>query len=317
MARALSIPLLASLSVALMLACEPGAPAVDRGAGVVDDGGVRHVASPSRQRIVSLVPAVTETLVALGAGDLIVARTRYDDQPSLEDLPSVGGGLDPSLEFLVDLEPDLIVTWKDPGGAGALSHRIQALGLSAYQVNVQQLEDFRRHARNLGLLTDREANAVALVERLDRQLAEVAERTSGAGRPTVLYLAQRDPPMGAGPGTFVDSLLVTAGAENVLRDRGDQWPLVSMEHILWRDPDYIVVPVVGLGADTGAEGAAPPVALDADPGWSQVPAVVEGRVVLVDAGLFGRPGPRMGDAARALAARLHPGAFHPPEPEER
>ncbi|MDH3224443.1 MAG: helical backbone metal receptor [Gemmatimonadota bacterium] len=278
--------------------------------GVKDDAGRRHPTAPARTRIVSLVPGMTETVIALGATERLVGRTRYDDQPELAEIPSVGGGLDPSLEHLAQLSPDLVIAWRDAGGLGTLSGRLEAVGLPVFQVEIESTADFRRHAANLGHLLDLSASASALIGELDRSLAAVRDAVEGTVAPTVLFLAQRDPPMAAGAGTFIDSLLVAAGGVNVLDVSGPagDWPLISLEHILWRDPDFLVVPVEGIGEARDAREGAPPEVeeLLRAPGWREIDAVAHRRVIAVDAGLFARPGPRMALAAASLAARLHP-----------
>ncbi len=298
--------------------CEPGEVAREaRGGagsgqkvGVVDDAGREHPTATARTRVASLVPGMTETVIALGATERLVGRTRYDDQPELVEVPSVGGGLDPSLEHLAQLSPDLVIAWKDAGGLGTLSGRLDAVGLPVFQVEIESTADFRRHAENLGRLLHLSSSASALIAELDQGLAAVRDAVEGERAPTVLFLAQRDPPMAAGAGTFIDSLLVAAGGINVLDDSGPagDWPLISLEHILWRDPDFLVMPVVGLGEARDARQDAPPEveALLRAPGWREIDAVAHRRVVAVDAGLFARPGPRMALAAASLAARLHP-----------
>jgi len=291
---------------------EPG----EAEAGVVDDAGVVHPVAVARARVLSLVPGMTETVVALGGGDLLVGRTRYDEQAELAVLPSVGGGLDPNLERLAELAPDLVIAWKDAGGMGTLSGRLQGIGVPVYQVAIQSTRDFRRHASNLGRLLHLIASADSLLEAVDDGLLAVRAAVAGRPAPSILFLAQRDPPMAAGPGTFIDSLLVAAGGTNVLS--GDpgvlvDWPMVSLEDILWRDPDFIVVPVVGIGEAADARRFVPPEvdALLEAPGWREVAAISERRVIAVDAGLFSRPGPRMAVAAASLASRLHPDAEIP------
>ena len=278
---------------------------------VADDRGGVHNVLPSRARVVSLVPGITETLLAIGAAEVLLARTRFDEQDQLAHLPSVGGGLDPSLEYLASLDPELVIMWRDPGGSGSLSAGLEDLGIAAYQVDVQEFADFRRHARNVGRLTGRAPEAEALVGELDQALNDVRRAVAGLPAPGVLYLVQSSPPMGVGPGTFLDSLIVVAGGRNILREASGRWPLLSLEDILWRDPGYVVVPVVDYGAPDGAIDAMPePLRrLATEPGWAEVGAVRGGRLVAVDAALFGRPGPRMAEAARFLAERLHPEAF--------
>ena len=290
----------------LLAACARGDGAAEGPDAVADDLGRLHSASSPRARIVSLLPAVTETLLALGAGDRLVARTRYDEQPELSRLPSVGGGIDPSLEFLAELAPDLVVLWPAAGSGVSLGNRLDALGLAWYGARVQTMEDFRRLAGNLGRLTGTPDRADSLVAAVAGDLA--AARASWAGRAPVeaAYVVQRDPPMTAGPGTFLDSLLTAGGVSNVFADMDGPWPMVSLEEVVWRDPEYLILPVAGLDSADGPRlGARAVERLAASPGWRAVPAVAAGRVATVDASLFGRPGPRMGEAARFLAARFH------------
>ena len=104
---------------AALVGCESGRPGAVATGAVVDDRGRLHDVTEPRTRIVSLIPAVTETLVAIGAADRLVARTRYDYAPEVAALPSVGGGIDPSLEYLAALAPELVVLWASGGSGGA------------------------------------------------------------------------------------------------------------------------------------------------------------------------------------------------------
>ena len=294
--------------------CTPAPPDAVSGEFVVDDRGRRHDVSIARTRIVSLIPAATETLAAIGATDRLVARTRYDDHPDLASLPSVGGGIDPSLEFLAELAPDLVILWPAAGGGVTLGDRLAEVGLYGYAAEIQTVADFNRLARNLGRLVGLGDRADALVEGVRAQLADVRQAWSGRDPVEVMYVVQHEPPMTVGPGTFLDSVLAAAGGVGAFHDIRGNWPLVSMEEVVLRDPEFLVVPVVGYGT--------PPVPLESPdpsaarlaqlPGWSAVPAVQAGRVISVDASLFGRPGPRMGDAARYLASRLHGTTFRIP-----
>lgn len=263
--------------------------------------------SVPRARIVSLVPAVTETLVAIGAADRLVARTRYDEDPVLADLPSVGGGIDPSLEFLAQLEPDLVVLWASGASGVLLEDRLDEIGLDWYAAAIRTVDDFRRHARNLGHLVGLPTAADSVIARVERDFGAAARSWSGREAVEVVYVVQQEPPMTAGPGTFLDSLLGAAGAVNAFSDIVGSWPLVSMEEVVRRDPDYVIVPVQGYGTpEVRPDYRDPSIErLRGRPGWAAVPAVAAGRVISVDGSLFGRPGPRMGEAALYLATRLH------------
>ncbi|NNF28017.1 MAG: ABC transporter substrate-binding protein [Gemmatimonadetes bacterium] len=293
-------------------ACEPGDGRADGDGGtvssVVDAAGHRHDVREPRVRVVSLVPAVTETIESMGLRTRVAARTRYDEQPSLAHLPSVGGGLDPNLELLAALSPDLVVAWRDAGGMGSLSGRLRELGIPVYQVEVESIEAYRYSTRNLARLLHALPVADSLLAAVDAELTAVSRTVEGRPSPSALFLVQRDPPMAAGPGTFIDSLLAVAGAANVFEGVTEEWPMISLEDVLWRDPEFLVLPVVGLG-DARDARREPPVeeveTLLASAGWREVRAVAERRVIAVDAGLFARPGPAMGRAAASLADHLH------------
>ncbi len=276
----------------------------------MDDRGRVQDPSVPRARIVSLIPAVTETLVAIGAADRLAARTRYDEDPALADLPSVGGGIDPSLEFLARLDPDLVVLWASGTNGALLEDRLDEIGLDWYAAAIQTVDDFRRHTRNLGRLVGLPAAADSLIARVESDFGAATRWWSGRDPVEVAYVVQREPSMTVGPGTFLDAVLGAAGAVNAFGDIVGSWPLVSMEEFVRRDPDYVVVPVQGYGAPEVRPGHRDPSIedLQARAGWAAVPAVAAGRVVSVDGSLFARPGPRMGEAALYLAKRLHPPA---------
>ena len=296
------VTLLAGLS-----GCNPDPPASGNSGAVVDERGRAHDPSAPLTRIVSLIPAVTETLLAIGGADLLVARTRYDEDPMLADLPSVGGGIDPSLEFLARLNPDLVVLWASGASGVLLEDRLDEIGLNWYAAAIETVDDFRRHARNLGRLVGRSAAADSVIALVEGDFAAAEQLWYGGDLVEVVHVVQLEPPMTVGPGTFLDALLGAAGAVNAFGDIVGSWPLVSMEEVVRRDPDYVIMPVQGYGTPEARSDYSDPSIerLRAQPGWSAVPAVVAGRVISVDGSLFGRPGPRMGDAALYLATRLH------------
>ena len=292
---------------ALLAGCEAGRRSEVASGAVVDDRGRPHDVTVPRTRIVSLIPAVTETLVAIGGAARLVARTRYDDHPEVAALPSVGGGMDPSLEFLAALAPELVVLWASGGSGARLEDRLDGVGVDWYGAALETMDDFRRHAGNLGRLVGLAERADSMIDRVEDQLEAAAGLWAGRDPARVVYVVQADPPMTVGPGTFLDSVLAAAGAVNAFGDLRGNWPLVGMEEVVRRGPEYVVVPVPGYGKPVAPPGYRDPAAerLAGRPGWSAVPAVTAGRVISVDASLFGRPGPRMGEAALYLAARLH------------
>ena len=268
---------------------------------VVDDVGDTLRTEAPRTRVVSMIPSVTELLIALGRTDRLVGRTRYDTDQLLSALPSVGGGLDPDMESLVALRPDLVVLWPDHDmrGVGA---RLQELGVPTYGARIEGLADFRRHAAAIGDLINLRSAADSLVHALDEDLARVRAAVSGRDRPTVAYVISLNPPMVAGPGTFVDSLIAVAGGRNAFPDLTAPWPQISLEEVVRRDPDYVAFSVADQDALALVRTAV---------GWERVAAVREERLAAFDPDRFNRPGPGIADAAAELARWLHPDAFEP------
>jgi ABC-type Fe3+-hydroxamate transport system substrate-binding protein len=275
----------------------PGAAPADAPLTVVDDAGRRVTLAAPARRVISLIPSVNELVVAMGAADRLVARTDYDKDPRLAGLPSVGGGLTPSLEWIAQRRPDLVIGWPDTRSR-SLVERLGRLGIPVYTASSQTIEDAFSVAENLGVLLGRRAAADSLVRAIRTGLDSVRASVSGEAKPDVLYLIGLDPPMGAGPGTFVDELLDVAGGRNVLQDTGVLWPQLSLEDIVRRDPDIVIV----------AQAPQQPGLLRhlrSAAGWSSLRAVRDGRVYQVDAYRYNRPGPHMVEIARDLAGLLH------------
>ncbi len=271
-------------------------------AAVDDDRGTEFRLSAPPSRVVSVVPSLTELVVALGAGDLLVARTRFDREAAVAHLPSVGGTQDPSLEAIVGLRPDLVIGWADEDRA-RIGARMTALGVPVYQARIRTLAELVSHTERLGHLLHREGEARALLHALDTRLGAVRARGDAAAearsghRPTVLYLVWHDPPQTAGPGTFLTELMEIAGGRNVMDDAPVPWPVVSMEEVLRRAPDALVV------APRHDGQVFRPPWLDTAP-WQELEAVRADRILLVDPDLFNRPGPRVMEAAEVLEAFL-------------
>jgi iron complex transport system substrate-binding protein len=274
------------------------APAADSAVSLVDDAGRTVTLPRPARRIVALVPSVTETVVALGAADRLVARTDFDHGPAVDRLPSIGGGLDPSVETLVSLRPDLVLGW-ETNGRPELRDRLTALGIPVFSIKTEDTTDVFRAVRNLGRLTGRADAADSLARSLRSELAAVRASVAGAARPTVFYMAWNDPPLTAGPKTFISQVIEVAGGRNVFADATALWPTVSIEEIVRRQPEFVVVPA-------GEQGASKVDELKRAAGWRELRALREGRGVRVPAEVVNQPGPRLGEAARAMRDAIHP-----------
>jgi iron complex transport system substrate-binding protein len=262
---------------------------------VVDDAGdTLALPSPAR-RIVSLVPSVTGTIVALGAADRLIARTRYDLDPALAALPSLGGGLDPSIEGIVALRPDLVIAWNARDDR-VLVPRLRAAGIPVYVAEIQDTTAVFATLERVGALLGAADRADSVAAALRDTFAAVAGDVPAGSRPTALYLIAEDPPRTAGPRTFIGQAIEIAGAVPAFPELAEDWPTVALEAVMARSPDVIVLPV---GADLPARDA-----LASRPGWRDLAAVRAGRIVEIEADLLARPGPDLGRAARVLREGL-------------
>lgn len=242
-------------------------------------------------RIVSLVPSATDLFLALGEGHRLAARTRYDRDSSLARLPSVGGTIDPSLEAILAVRPDLVLVWDDSAAPG-LRRRLEHAGLSTEIIHATTLADLRGTIRCLGAVLSVHSKADSLLRRIDAGLDSVRALNRNRASVRVFYLVWSRPLITTAGGTFIDSLIAVAGGQNVFADLAAPWPVVALESVMAREPDLIIWP---------RHRSDRPEVLADDPLWRGVRAARLGRVSIVDADLMARPGPRVVEAARELS----------------
>jgi ABC-type Fe3+-hydroxamate transport system substrate-binding protein len=252
------------------------------------------------RRIVSLIPAATEILLAIGAGDRLVGRTHWDIYPAAaRTIPDVGDGVRPALELVVARQPDLVILYAGAGNAG-VAERLSDLGVPTLTLHHDTLEDLDRNILALGEVTGCRPAAVRLQNQIREGLTRVRESVGSRQRPRVYYDVWADPPITVGRGSYLDALIQTAGGQNIFHDLADPSPQVSLEAIVARAPDVILYPV----SRQEAERAAPAERA----GWMAVPAVASGEVHNIDGDLAHRLGPRIVEAALEIARVLHPDA---------
>lgn len=285
-----------ALLCALVCACterETPPPAQD-GIVVHDFAGREVRLDAPAQRIVSLMPTVTDLLIALGEHDRLIARTDYDTDTLIAHLPSLGGGLTPSVEWLASQQPDLVISWPDQG-ARSLVRQLARVDVPVYNARSESVDDTYRILADVGVLLDVQARADSLSNSIRTQLDSVRSHTSKLPV-DVVYVVGIDPPMVAARGTFIDELITFAGGRNIFGDL-KLWPQVNLEELVQRDPAVIVI------SDTDTTN--PVQLLRRMPGWRDVAAVRNRRVYRVSPWFFNRSGPTMPDAARELARFFH------------
>src|SRR5580658_115089 len=250
-------------------------------------------------RIVSLSPSTTETLAAIGARDELVGRARYCDYPpDVASLPAVGGFVDPNFEAIVALRPDLVPGARGPAGR-QIAARLERLGIATYFPETESLEGIDKMILGLGDRTNHDVTARHLVADIHAHETGIRERVETLSPRRTLLVFGLAPVVVAGPGSFPDEMLRLAGASNVVTE-GGTYPTLGMERLLALAPEVILD--ASMQGTLGAER----IAKDA-PGWRELVAVKEGRVVAVRDESVLRPGPRVADGIAALARAVHPG----------
>ncbi len=261
------------------------------------------VSVPSR-RIVSLAPNLTEILFSLGLEGEVAGVTLFCDwPPEAVGKPKVGGFVNPSLEAIVALEPDLVLATAD-GNRESDVLRLESLGVPVYVTDSRSLSDIMETIHVVGLLTGREREAGKLVREMTRRRDRVREAVADRPAVSVFIALNMSPLMTAGKGTFIDELVRLAGGRNIVDSPVVKYPVFSAEQLLARDPQVIVE---AAGGGQGSAGAAAGWAQL--PGWGGLRAVREGRVYEIGEGDFFRPGPRIMGTLERLAMILHPESF--------
>jgi iron complex transport system substrate-binding protein len=257
-------------------------------------------------RIVSIIPATTEMLFAMGAGDRVVAIGSFDHYPpEAERLPRVGALIDPNVERILTLRPDLVVVYSTQAD---LISQLGRAHIPFYSYTHRGLSDIATTIRALGARVGVDANANALADRLERRLVDIRTRVGKSPRPRTLLVFGREPGSlrnidASGGDGFLHDMLEAAGGTDVLADVHRQSVMMSTEMVLTRRPDVIVELRYARG---DAVSDADMRAWDALP---SVPAVRNHKVFLLRGEEFVVPGPRVTVATERLSRTLHPDAW--------
>ena len=301
---------LASMALAASLPVWP-----TRAAVLADQTGRAVLIPDNPQRVVSLAPNITEMVFALGAGELLIGRSRFSNYPpEALRLPALGSYYRPDIERIVALRPDLCLASRDGPPASTLK-RLEQLGIPVFIVDPQCLQGVRETLLLLGEALGRQQEAARLAEAMDERLraldarVEQALRRTGK-RPVVFLQVQASPVMGCGPGTYPGELITRAGGENPLR--GDRpYPRLSREDLLALRPEVIIASEdMGSeagdanGRGTGAETVL--AAYQRPPLNRHIPAAQSGRMHILSADMLFRPSLRGLDALESLVPLFFP-----------
>lgn len=258
---------------------------------VVDDRGFRTILPHPPHRIVSLLPSLTESICELGYCERLVGVDRYSNFPlNVQSLPQLGGGLDPNIEAIVALKPDVVVM----AVSSRAGERLRALGLNVVSLEPKTHADVQRILRKLGQLL--EASDVEKIWRvIDAGVSAAAQSLPSSALGTRVYFEVNPGPYGAGESSFIGETLTRLGAKNIIPSKLGPFPKLNPEFIVRSNPGLIMV------GDSSAES------MLQRPGWNAMRAVREHRVCAfspAQSNVLVRPGPRMAEAARLMAACL-------------
>ena len=246
------------------------------------------------ERVVSLNPAATEIIFAIGAEARLVGRSRWDIYPpAASAIPAVGDGIRPNVEAVLQMRPTLVVLYATAENRAAATAFAKA-GVRTIALRVDRIAQFVTLTRQLGIALGESARAATVIDSVKHTLDKVREVTRRATPRSVVWPLWQQPIMVVGSGSYLDELIEIAGGRNVFHDIASPSPQVSLEEVARRNPDAII----------GTEKVRDQL-LD-KPHWKSVAAARDGRFILEDPALTGRPSVMLGMAAVALAHALHP-----------
>lgn len=258
---------------------------------LVDDRGVKVRMAQTPRRIVSVLPSLTEMVCTLGQCQRLVGVDRYSNYPdSVRTLPRVGGGLDPNIEAIVALQPDLVLL----ATSSPASDRLEALGIKVVALEPKSYIDVQRVLDRVGLLLD-VPDAQRLWREIDAGVAAAAQTLPAHAKNARVYFEVNNAPYAAGEASFIGETLTRLGAKNIVPKALGPFPKINPEFVVRADPDVIMV------GDASFTGMAQ------RPGWSGMRAIRAKRVCVftpAESDIMVRPGPRMAEAARTMAQCL-------------
>ena len=256
------------------------------------------------RRIVSLVPSVTESIFALGGEARLVGRTDWcDSPPAARAKPSVGGMIDPSIERIVTLEPDLVIA-TDEGNREETMQQLGRLGIPTYLVHAHRVAEMLDMVARLGGLVERGDAVGPLVGSIRGRIEAIRARVAARPRPSVLYVLWPEPLIVPGRASHITELIELAGGRSITAAMGESYVRLSLEAAVARAPDIIIL------ADHSTAGTA--AGRPSPEKWQRltsVPAIKAGRLHSIDLSVLHRYGPRIPDGLEMLARMIHPEAF--------
>ncbi len=269
-----------------------------------DDIGRQVDISEIPERIVSFGPNITEILFALGLGDRVVGVSDYCDYPEAAQAKlKVGNAFSPSIEKVVALEPDLVLTVKHE----QFNSELASLGIKFVVLDPNDVDSIVESIDLAAEVTGKLKEGEQLVKDMEDRISQVTTTVEGAPRVKVFFIVDAtDPnnPWTAGPGSFIGDIITMAGGENIAAEGLGAWAQLSIEQIVDSDPDIIIIQTMTGGVPTVSKEV-----LEEHPIWQQMTAVKQDRIYFVNGDLVSRAGPRIVQGLEEMARIIHPELF--------
>jgi iron complex transport system substrate-binding protein len=270
------------------------------------DGNIVQAAqSPKAERIIITAPNLTEILFALGMGEKIVGVTTDSDwPPAVDDIKKIGSFWQLDIEAIIAAKPDIVITLGFEQQRN-IAYRLQRIGYPCVTVNIETLDEYYNAVELIGSAINAQQKAQALINNTQQKINKMQAKLSDSQRPSVLWIMQREPLRVAGADTFINEIINIAGGKNAIGKTFAQYPPISSEEVMTARPDVIIEPsITGLSHEQQLE--------QAKNYWrrfSNIPAVSEDRIYVINADVVLRLGPRIYEGIELTAHCLHPEIF--------
>jgi iron complex transport system substrate-binding protein len=266
------------------------------------------VEAPYPARIISMAPSITEIVFALGLGDRVVGVSDFCDYPpEARDRTKIGGVVNPNMEAIIALSPDLVLALPNATHE-SLFRSLRLLGINVITVRNDSLQDLFTTLDKIGEETSKQSEAAEMSEALRAKFSEVSAKIAGRSRRKVMFIVGVDPLFVAGSGTFIDELIEMAGGENIVADSLSKYPRLGSEEVVSRAPDVILYTSLNFELTPEQEVMAKKLWS----GYPSIPAVKNDRIIGLVADYVTLPGPRLGIGLEEMAHAIHPEAFDKP-----
>jgi len=261
--------------------------------------------APYPARIVSMAPSITEVIFALGLGDRVVGVSAFCDYPpEAAKKPKIGGVVNPNMEAVVALNPDLVLALPN-ATQESMFRSLRQLGIRVLTLRNDTLEDFFTTIRAIGEVTSTQPAADEMSERLRAKFSDISDRVALGPRRKVMFIVGVDPLFVAGRDTFIDELITIAGGTNIAADSISKYPQLGIEEVVSRAPEVILYTSLNFELTPKQEAEAKRL-------WSaypSIPAVKNGRIHGLVADYVTLPGPRLVLGVEEMARAIHPEKF--------